>query len=106
MGADGRLAAKCPGCLQRLLQPQDAFAAPNAAAACAHGFKYGAALDGLQEGVVFLLVASKLNGIAFVGNVDDAATEDICQPFDFFALFAHGAEFYHHHFALKVCAFG
>ena len=57
--------------------PQNALAAPDAAGAGAHGFQNGAAVNGVQKGVVLGLVAREFDGVALVGHVDDAAPEDV-----------------------------
>ena len=60
---------------------------------------------GLQEGIVFSLIACDFDGVALLGHIDDAATEDIGHALHLFTLFADGTHFDHHQLALDVSAF-
>src|SRR5690606_17889529 len=81
-------------------------AAPDAGHAGAHGFQDGAAVQGVDERLDLFLHAGQLDRVGLVGDVDDAAAEDVGHALHFLALLADRAHLYEHELALDVRALG
>jgi hypothetical protein len=53
----------------------------------------------------FTLITRQLDGVRFIGHINDAAAKDISQSFHFFSLFTHSTHFNQHQLALNMGAF-
>src|SRR5690606_38552250 len=89
-----------------LLNLQDALAAADAGAAGTDGLQNRGAVDRIDEGIQLGLVAGQLDRVGLVGDVDDAAAEDIRSTLHFFTFLADGTDLDQHQFALDERAFG
>src|SRR6185295_11908001 len=85
---------------------QDPLAPADAARAGAHRLEDDALVDRLEEGVELAGGAGQLEGVAFLGDVDDAAAEDLRHPLHLVALLADRAYLDEHELALGVGALG
>src|SRR6476659_2604749 len=86
-------------------QAKDSLAPADAARAGAHRLEDDALVDRLEEGVELAGGAGQLEGVALLGDVDDAAAEDLRHPLHLVALLANGAHLDQHELALGVRAF-
>src|SRR5690606_6022164 len=87
------------------LKFQYTFATPDTRDAGAHGFKNGAAIERVDEGLDLALIAGELDGIDLVGDIDDMATEDVGHALHFLAFLADRPHLDEHELALDVRAF-
>src|SRR6185312_15600189 len=85
---------------------QHPLAAPDAGYAGAHGFQDRAAVERVEEGVELLGGAGELDRVGLVGDVEDAAAEDVRGALDLLAVLARGAHLHEHQLALDVLALG
>src|SRR2546426_7595876 len=67
----------CPPEKTKTLNPQYPVAAADAARSAADRFDDAALVQGLDERVELAAVAGQLDGVGVVGDVDDAAAEDV-----------------------------
>src|SRR5690606_14186553 len=100
----GRHTAAWP--VNNKLKLQDAFTAAYARYTGTHRLEDGTAIQGADKRLDLALVARQLDGIDLVGNVNDAAAENIGHALHFLALFAHSPYLDQHEFALDVRPFG
>src|SRR5664279_3602544 len=84
--------------------PQDALAAADAAAARADGLEDHAAVDGLEECVELFGRSRELQRIALLGDIDDAATEDLGHALHLVAFLADRPHLDEHELALGIGA--
>src|SRR5512144_3149929 len=88
------------------LDSQHAFAAADPGGAGAHGLEDHAGLDRLQERVELGAGAGQLDRVALVGDVEDAAAEDVGEALHLVAILAGRAHLHEHQLALDVVPFG
>src|SRR5690606_23294476 len=88
------------------LKLQNPFAATDAGHARTHCLQDGAAIERADKGLDLALVTSELYGVDLVGNINDAAAEDIGHALHLVSFLAHSPDLDQHQFALDVRAFG
>ena len=93
------------GLLTGSSNPQDAIAAPYAACPGSHRLDDRSLIQRPDERVELGAVAGKLDGVGVVGDVDDAAAEDVGHALHVLALLLAGAHLDEHQLALDVLGF-
>src|SRR4029450_9045407 len=86
--------------------PQDPFTAPDARRAGADGLEDNAGLDRLDERVELGSGTGQLDPVDLVGDVEDAAAEDVGEPLHLLAVLARCADLDQHELALDVISLG
>src|SRR4051794_37535223 len=85
---------------------QDAVSAPDARGAGAHRLEYRRAVDRFQKRVELGTGAGELDRVIAVGDVDDAAAENVGHALHLLAILAYRANLDEHQLALDVLALG
>src|SRR5271156_4411723 len=88
------------------LSPEYALAAADARGSGPYRFQDHARFDRLQEGVELRSGAGELDGIALVGDIEDAAAKNVGKPLHLVAVLARRTHLDQHELALDVVAVG
>src|SRR5690606_1117088 len=88
------------------LELQYTIAAPDAGSTGTDGFQNGVARHGFQKCIELRSAAGELDGVVAVGDVDDAAAEDVGHALHLLPVLTHRAHFHQHELALDVVALG
>src|SRR5689334_18806831 len=79
-----------------LLDPQYALAPADPRRARTDGLQDDARLQRLQKRIELLPGTGELDGVAFAGHIEDAAAEDIGEPFHLIPILAGGPDLHQH----------